>query len=84
MRAENPPLIGSGTLESLQSGVVNGVKEEIKGIITRYESEFSNLRVIVCGGDAGFFENIGKPSIFVAPNLVLYGLKGILTHNVSS
>jgi type III pantothenate kinase len=84
MPSENAPLIGSGTVECLQSGVMNGVTEEIKGIIRRYESEFNNLRVILCGGDAGFFENTGKPSIFVAPNLVLYGLKGILTYNVSS
>jgi len=81
---QNPPLIGAGTQECLQSGVMNGVVEEIKGIIGRYESEFNRLQVILCGGDAGFFENIDKPSIFVAPNLVLYGLKGILTHNVSS
>lgn len=76
------PLIGSGTDECLQSGVMNGVAEEIKGVVARYRSQFEGLQVILCGGDAGFFENIAKPSIFVAPNLVLYGLKGILTHHV--
>lgn len=80
---KDPPLIGTGTDESLQSGVMNGASEEIEGIIGRYQSEFDNLCVILCGGDAGFFENIGKPSIFVAPNLVLYGLKSILIHHVS-
>jgi type III pantothenate kinase len=77
------PLIGSGTEECLQSGVMNGIAEEIKGIIDRYRSQFKDLQVVLCGGDAGFFENIAKPSIFVAPNLVLHGLKGILIHNVS-
>lgn len=79
---ESPKLVGTSTLESLQSGVVNGIAEEIKGIIARYRSQFPDLCVVMCGGDAGFFENIGKGSIFVAPDLVLHGLRGILIHHV--
>jgi type III pantothenate kinase len=80
----DPALIGSTTEECLQSGVMNGTAEEIKGIISRYRSQFISLQVVLCGGDAGFFENIVKPSIFVAPNLVLHGLRGILIHHVSA
>jgi type III pantothenate kinase len=80
---ENPPLIGRSTEECLQSGVVNGVAEEIRGIISRYQSEATDLQVILCGGDSGLFENIDKRSIFVAPNLVLLGLRAILMHNVA-
>jgi type III pantothenate kinase len=62
---------------------MNGIAEEMRGIIARYGKEVGNVQVILCGGDAGFFENIDKPSIFVAPNLVLSGLRGILMHHVA-
>lgn len=77
-----PALIGQSTEECIQSGIVNGTVEEIKGIISRYQSNYPSLRVLLCGGDAGFFENYLKPAIFVAPDLVLMGLNGILQHNV--
>lgn len=76
------PLTGQDTLGCLQSGVMNGIVEEINGIIRRYQIEYPGLRVILCGGDVHFFENHLKPSIFVAPELVLSGLNSILLHNV--
>jgi type III pantothenate kinase len=79
-----PPLVGSETESCLQSGVMNGIEEEIKGIIARYKAQTADLQVLMCGGDALFFENIDKHSIFVAPDLVLHGLRRILIHNVSS
>lgn len=75
-------LTGHDTIGCLQSGVMIGVLEEIKGIIRRYQIQHPGLRVILCGGDAHFFENHLKPSIFVAPELVLLGLNSILLHNV--
>ncbi len=79
-----PALTGTDTIQCLQSGVMNGVEEEIKGVIQRYRIRNPDLRVILCGGDAHFFENHLKPSIFVAPELVLVGLNSILLHNVHS
>lgn len=76
------PLTGDTTVSCLQSGVMNGMLEEIKGIISRYTNDYPGIRVILCGGDAHFFENDLKPSIFVAPDLVLMGLNSILLHNV--
>jgi type III pantothenate kinase len=76
-------LIGDSTEASIQSGVVNGMLCEIEGIIRQYREKFSDLRVILCGGDAGFFENQLKASIFASPELVLIGLNSILIHNVS-
>src|SRR5205085_8704454 len=78
---KEPPLIGASTEESLQSGVMNGVAEEIKGVIARYDAIAPELQVVMCGGDAPFFENIRKPAIFVAPDLVLHGLRRILMHH---
>jgi type III pantothenate kinase len=77
------PLTGKSTEQSMQSGVMNGLEEEIKGIIERYQQEFTTLQVILCGGDSDLFENIAKPSIFVAPDLVLIGLNAILLHYVN-
>ena len=79
---ENPPLIGNTTETCLQSGAINGMIEEINGIIHRYQMEFEGLHVILCGGDARFFENKLKESIFALPELVLSGLNSILIYNV--
>jgi type III pantothenate kinase len=76
-------LIGNSTQTCMQSGVMNGILEEMRGIINQLRSKYPNLRVILCGGDASFFENQLKDSIFAAPELVLRGLNRILNHNVS-
>ncbi len=75
------PLIGSNTENSLKSGVLNGVVAETEGIIRRYAHKFPNLKVLLCGGDADFFESSVKAPIFVVPHLVLIGLNSILLHN---
>jgi type III pantothenate kinase len=79
---ENPALIGNTTERSLQSGAINGMIEEINGMITRYKQEFDGLQVILCGGDGRFFENKLKEPIFAVPELVLSGLNSILIYNV--
>ncbi len=79
---EDPPLIGTSTESCLQSGAINGMIEEINGIIMRYRREFKDLQVILCGGDARFFENKLKAPIFALPELVLSGLNSILIYNV--
>ena len=81
---DTSPLIGASTVSGLQSGVMNGILEEIKGVIFRYTKKCPGVHVILCGGDAHFFENHLKPSIFVAPDLVLMGLNSILLQNVTS
>lgn len=80
----DPDLIGNSTETSIQSGIVLGMIDEIDGIIARYRAKYPELQVILCGGDAPFFENQLKASIFACPNLVLIGLNRILLHNVAS
>lgn len=75
-------LTGSTTEECMQSGVMIGVLSEIEGMIARHMEKYPKMGVILCGGDAHFFENKLKHPIFVAPNLVLVGLNSILLHNV--
>jgi type III pantothenate kinase len=79
----NPPLTGKSTAVSMQSGVINGVLGEINGFISRYQSQAGQVRTVACGGDLTLFENSLKPSIFVAPDLVLIGLNRILLHHVN-
>jgi type III pantothenate kinase len=79
---ENFPLTGQSTQESILSGVLGGSVAELNGLIQSYTEKASDLVVILCGGDAGFFEKKLKGRIFVIPELVLIGLHRILTHNV--
>jgi type III pantothenate kinase len=76
-------LIGNSTEQCIQSGVVNGVLEELQGIMRQYREKFEDLKVILCGGDTHFFENQLKASIFAVPELVLSGLNSILIYNVN-
>ena len=80
---EQPELVGHSTETSIQSGVIHGLVAEIDGIIDRYRKKYPHLRVILCGGDAPFFENKLKASIFASPDLVLLGLNSVLIHNES-
>lgn len=75
-------LTGNSTETCLQSGAFYGLLEELNGIIRRYQEKYADLKVILCGGDAPFFENKLKGSIFAIPELVLYGLNSILRHNI--
>jgi type III pantothenate kinase len=77
------PLTGSTTISCLQSGVMNGIAEEINGLTSRYRKANPHIRVILTGGDSQFFEKLMNPAIFVAPDLVLVGLNSILLHNVT-
>jgi type III pantothenate kinase len=74
------PLIGNSTEACLQSGVVNGTKAEITGIIQRYQELYPEIRIILCGGDARIFEAMLGNRITAAPDLVLAGLNKILRH----
>ncbi|WP_162054031.1 type III pantothenate kinase [Pontibacter pamirensis] len=76
------PLTGQSTEESILSGVLTGTVAELNGFIQAYTEKAADLVVILCGGDAGFFESKLKGRIFVIPELVLIGLHRILTHNV--
>ena len=78
------PLMGKDTEESILSGVVNGVIEEITGVVRLYRQQFPNLQVILSGGDAGFLEKHLKIRIFAFPNIVLVGLHQILEYNLKN
>ena len=66
-------LIGSDTKKSIASGVLNGLKSEIMGIIELYEDEFGPIQVYMTGGDAEYFDILQKNNIFAVKNLTLEG-----------
>ncbi len=77
-----PSLIGKNTTQAMQSGVLNGMVAEINGIIEQYSKQLTNFKIILCGGDAGFFESRLKYPTFVLPELVVIGLNRILQINL--
>jgi type III pantothenate kinase len=74
-------LIGNSTENAIHSGVVFGVLNEMEGIISRYKEKYSDLTVILTGGDANFLSKQLKNSIFANSNFLLKGLNHILQFN---
>jgi type III pantothenate kinase len=77
-----PDLIGTSTETCIESGVLNGMVAEINGIIKSYVESYNPV-VLLCGGDAPYFETQIKYPTFATPNLVLEGLNRILLYNVA-
>jgi len=73
--------IGNNTNNAIHSGVVNGFCREIEGIINQYKRDFSDLTVVLTGGDTNFLAEQLKNSIFASPNFLLEGLQSILSYN---
>ncbi|MBA6153481.1 type III pantothenate kinase [Gelidibacter maritimus] len=74
-------LVGDSTTGAIHSGVVNGIVKEIDGIIDEYQAKYSDLTVILTGGDANFLSKQLKNSIFANSNFLLEGLNFILEYN---
>ena len=68
------PLIGQNTQSSIHSGIINGISNEIQGMISRYERDFDRLQVFITGGDASYFDFPQKSNIFANKNLTLEGI----------
>jgi type III pantothenate kinase len=79
---ENYPDLGNTTEGAIISGVQKGIAYEMEGYINEAEVRFNNLKVILTGGDANFFDKILKKRIFVEQNLICIGLNTILEYNV--
>ncbi|NEU10313.1 type III pantothenate kinase [Flavihumibacter sp. R14] len=77
---------GHDTVTSMLSGVQNGAFLEVKGFIEVYSSHYPDLQIILCGGDANYFDTRLKNSIFAhtfktEPHLVLIGLNEVIYQN---
>jgi type III pantothenate kinase len=74
-------LYGTTTEEAILAGVQHGVVFEIDKAIDTFNDFYTNLKVIITGGDADFFDNKLKNSFFVNFNLTAMGLNRILEYN---
>ncbi|WP_111307983.1 type III pantothenate kinase [Confluentibacter sediminis] len=74
-------IIGNTTNNSIHSGIIYGVLKEIDGNIQTYKEKYSDLTVILTGGDANFLSKQLKSSIFANSNFLLEGLDYILQFN---
>lgn len=74
-------LIGENTEGSILSGVINGIRFEIEGVIEEYKKLHDPLIIVLTGGDHKRFVEELKYPIFARPNLTLEGLFYILKIN---
>ncbi|MBN1119267.1 MAG: type III pantothenate kinase [Bacteroidales bacterium] len=77
-------LIGKTTDEAIKNGVINGIAFEVEQYFENLNAIYEDLTIILTGGDAEFFENRLKKTIFVVQNLVRQGLNIILNYNVAT
>jgi type III pantothenate kinase len=75
-------IIGNSTVNSILTGVINGMTHEMDGFINEYKKSFHDVQVILTGGDADWFALRLKNSIFAVPDLTLFGLNEILKLHV--
>jgi len=75
--------IGNATQSCMHSGIVNGIVNEVEGVVGQYKKRFKDLTVILTGGDAHFFGKRLKNSIFANSKFLLEGLNYLLEYNKS-
>ena len=82
---ENPEnFIGKSTLESIHSGVVNGLAFEIDGFINQYKEQYLNFIIILTGGDTDFLAKRLKNTIFANSNFLLESLNQTFQHKTKN
>lgn len=81
-KSELIPVIGDSTENAIHQGILNGVIQEINGVINQYLTKNQKLTVVLTGGDTIFLAKNIKSSIFATPNFLLEGLNSILIHNI--
>lgn len=75
--------LGVTTQTSIVQGVMRGVAYEIEGHIARMSAEYADLCIIFTGGEAKYFVERIKNTIFADCNLIFCGLNRILAYNAS-
>ena len=74
---------GRTTREAIEQGVMRGIKSETEGYISDFCEKYDNLCIIFTGGDAKYFVNRIKNTIFASWDLNLHGLNRILEYNAA-
>lgn len=77
-------LIGTTTKESIQSGIVNGICNEIDATIEQYKKSFTDLTIILTGGDTLFLAKRLKNVIFANSNFLLESLNALYQYTIEN
>ena len=77
-------LIGNSTAESIHSGVINGMVNEIDGFIAQYKDLYSNFIIILTGGDAEVLAKRLKNTIFANSNFLLESLNQTYLYKIQN
>lgn len=72
-------MLGLDTSSALLHGGLGGMIYEIEGLFDRLSSNFTDLRLLITGGDARLVQKHLKPASLLQPHLVHYGLYQIST-----
>jgi len=72
---------GKSTVESIQVGVSQSIRNEILGYIQEQNELYNSLKIIFCGENIFHFDKVIKNEIFARPKLVLEGLNQIIQHH---
>lgn len=77
-------LIGNQTDRSIHSGVINGITQEIEGIINQYKLSYPDLKIILTGGDTLFLVKRLKNVIFANSNFLLESLNNLYQYTIEN
>ncbi|MCL9806516.1 type III pantothenate kinase [Flavobacterium amniphilum] len=83
-KEEPEQLIGNSTLQSMHSGVVNGLAFEIDGYIDALRTQNENFIIILTGGDANFLAKRLKNTIFANSNFLLESLNYLYQYQINN
>ncbi|MES2545978.1 MAG: type III pantothenate kinase [Bacteroidota bacterium] len=76
--------IGNSTVESIHSGVFNGMVHEMNGFIEEYKEKYPNFIIILTGGDTDFLAKRLKNTIFANSNFLLESLSQLFQHKTKN
>ncbi len=76
--------VGKSTVQSIHSGVVNGLVYEIDGFIDEYKAACKNIIIILTGGDADFLAKRLKNTIFANSNFLLESLNQTYQYKINN
>ncbi|MCZ8228869.1 type III pantothenate kinase [Flavobacterium sp.] len=83
-RCEPAFFIGNSTVDSIHSGVVNGLAYEIDGFIDEFKAKYSKFIIILTGGDADFLAMRLKNTIFANSNFLLESLNQTFQYTINN
>ncbi|MET0759642.1 MAG: type III pantothenate kinase [Flavobacterium sp.] len=83
-QSEKQSFIGNSTSESIHSGVLNGLTNEIDGFIDQYQQQYSNFIIILTGGDTDFLAKRLKNTIFANSNFLLESLNQTFQYKIKN